>query len=199
MPINSVCILVTGFGCFPGAPKNPTSALIRRLEQHKSRLARQGIRLELSILPVLHAALPELLHQLNESFKPDIILHFGLAAKRKSLTIEARAKNRLGLLHPDASGARAKDFRVLPDGAPILQSRFPTSTLKAQLNRAGFKAHCSIDAGDYICNQTFYLSLASPIRAVGFIHVPKLRHLDLNGLERMALLTIGLSIKALRY
>jgi pyrrolidone-carboxylate peptidase len=34
----------------------------------------------------------------------------------------------------------------------------------------------SIDAGDYVCNRTFYLSLAmaeGTHRQVGFIHVPK--------------------------
>jgi pyroglutamyl-peptidase len=199
MQVNSLCVLVTGFGGFPGAAQNPTSALIRQLERHRPKLARQGIRLELRILPVLYDALPKVLHELHETIGPDIVLHFGLASRRKCLSLETRAKNRLSLLHPDAGGARAKQFQVVPRDPAFLQARFPVSMIKAQLNRAGLKTQSSIDAGDYICNQALYLSLKNSTPLVGFIHVPKLNRLNLKELERMALLTIGLSTKAMRF
>jgi pyroglutamyl-peptidase len=46
------------------------------------------------------------------------------------------------------------------------------------LRRGGFDAALSIDSGDYVCNQTLFLSLSqshapqNPAPLVGFIHVP---------------------------
>ncbi len=42
----------------------------------------------------------------------------------------------------------------------------------------------SMDAGDYVCNQTLFLTLASIRGPVGFIHVPRLRK---GGRERPGL------------
>ena len=49
-------VLVTAFGPFPGAPSNPTMALVRALERrHGKRLARLSISLHTRILPVRFA------------------------------------------------------------------------------------------------------------------------------------------------
>lgn len=185
-------LLVTGFGAFPGAPQNPTRLLIKRLERHQSRLARQGIRLELAILPVVYEDLPKALMALHEDFKPDAILHFGLASRRRFVSLEVRAKNHLSQLHIDASGKRAKSLRVISGGPAQLAARFPVIRLKAQLTRARLRPQISNEAGDYICNQAFYLSLTRPVPLAAFIHVPKLSRLNLKNLERAALIAIGL-------
>ena len=47
--------------------------------------------------------------------------------------------------------------------------------LEAAIRRAGLDGRLSIGAGDYVCNDTLYLSLArSFARSLGFIHVPQL-------------------------
>ena len=46
-------VLVTGFGAFPGAPRNPTQELMARLQRHKARFTRLGVRLETRVLPVV--------------------------------------------------------------------------------------------------------------------------------------------------
>ncbi len=175
MKLAPVRILVTGFGHFPGARENPTALLMRALERHKARLARSGIDVALHILPVVYAAIGPRLRELAEAAAPDAILHFGLAARRKTFSVETRALNRVSLIHPDAAGASAGRRAIVP-GAPFAaKATFPSARIAAALNRAGAKAAISIDAGDYLCNQTLYLSLmAGHARAVGFIHTPRL-------------------------
>jgi pyroglutamyl-peptidase len=204
-------ILVTGFGSFPGTRENPTARLIRALGAHKARLARLGIALELELLPVHFAEITERLEALNFTFKPDAILHFGLAARRKYFSVETRALNRVSLLHCDASGARAPCGAITPGAVHIGCSIFPAHQIEAALRRAGFLAHLSSNAGDYVCNATLYLSLTrSHARAIGFIHVPRLARLDrpkrvsryrrenFAGLTRVALIAILVTAQNLR-
>lgn len=174
MMIKPVCILVTGFGAFPGARTNPTARLIHTLRKDKSRLARFGVEIELHILPVVYAAIAPRLRDLTESFEPDGILHFGLAARRKQFCVETRAVNRVSTIHPDATGARAGRRSIVPGAAFVAKGTFPSSLIAAALRRAGIEARLSHSAGDYVCNQTFYLSLATThARSIGFIHTPR--------------------------
>lgn len=172
-------ILITGFAAFPGARHNPTSDLIAALHRRRTRFARLGIRLELRVLPVVHAGLRPLLAMLTQEIAPEAILHFGLAGRRKSISIETRARNRVSCLHADAKGSSATELRLVRGGASIARARFPTEQTAAALRRAGLTSHLSHDAGDYICNAAFYYSLVAPQKAhVGFIHVPRLARRD---------------------
>lgn len=171
-------ILVTGFGGFPGAAKNPTARMIRELARYRPRLARAGICLELAALPVIYAETGPRLEALAQKIRPDAILHFGVAARRRKLCVETRALNRASVLHPDASGAVAAARAVVPQAPMSLRSTLPCGLIAAALRRRGFDAALSIDAGDYVCNQTLFLSLSqsrtlqgfAPL--VGFIHAP---------------------------
>lgn len=167
------CVLVTGFGPFPGTRSNPSEALVRALGKDRPRLARLGIRLELEILPVAYAEVASRLEALTQKFRPDAVLHLGLAARRKTVSIETRAMNRLSLLRPDARGATAGQLRIYPGARQHLRSTFPAVEIATAFRRAGIACRLSCNAGKYICNETLYLSLArGASRQVGFIHVP---------------------------
>jgi pyroglutamyl-peptidase len=169
-------ILVTGFGRFPGARKNPTAALIRALAAQRARLARLGIELERAVLPARYAAVGQALQELDDKLKPDAILHFGLAARRKFFSVETRALNRLSLLRCDASGARAPSRAIIPGAPAAARATLPCHEIEAALRRSGLPARISINPGSYLCNEALYLSLArSQARAIGFIHVPRLK------------------------
>jgi pyroglutamyl-peptidase len=199
----SVTVLVTGFGAFPGAAKNPTAALIDKLAAHKARLRRLDIKLELHVLPVVYADIGPKLQCLVDEIEPDIILHFGLAARRKSINVETRAVNRIGMLHPDALGARCMEGTVIAGKPHILRATFPVSHLTAALRRDGIANRVSINAGDYICNQTLYLSLSrAHAHMAGFIHVPKIhlqRAPNLTTLVRTALTAILICARIARH
>ncbi len=164
--------LVTGFGAFPGAKHNPTVDLVASLRRRERRFARFGIRLETRILPVLYAEIAPRLAKLLAEIEPDAILLFGLAGRRKSVSIETRARNRASLLHPDAGGIYAEGLSLTPGGASILSARFPAVQIVTALRRAGVASRLSRNAGNYLCNAAFYHSLVARHPAsVGFIHI----------------------------
>ena len=93
-------VLITGFGPFPGAPFNPSALLVKALARRR-RPALADIELTTHVFATSYAAvdrdLPKLLAQ-----KPDVVLLFGFAGRRRHLCIETRARNAVTLLFPDA-------------------------------------------------------------------------------------------------
>jgi pyroglutamyl-peptidase len=167
-------VLVTGFGAFPGAPVNPSAAILTRLARHRGRLARLGIVIETRLLPVIYEAIEPALAVQTAALKPAAILHLGLAGRRQSLSVETRAINRAGL-YPDAEGRRPSQT-VRPGGPSILPATYPASRILHAIQAQGVNAKRSIDAGNYVCNTTLYLTLNhryAPL--VGFLHVPRPR------------------------
>ncbi len=168
-------VLVTAFGAFPGAPSNPTMALARELERrHGKRLARLSIGLHTRVLPVRFADVEGALSAALEEVRPDVVLHLGLAARRAALSVERRALNRLGTLRPDAARAFAGSGVVLPEEPFQRLARWPAQRIRAAMDRVAV-TRLSIDAGDYVCNQTLFLTLARTRGPVGFIHIPRPR------------------------
>jgi pyroglutamyl-peptidase len=173
-------VLVTGFGAFPGAPVNPSAAILTRLARHRGRLARLGIVLETRLLPVIFEAIEPALAAQAAALKPDAILHLGLARRRRVLSVETRAINRAGPLHPDAAGRRPA--QTISAGSPsILPATYPASRILRAIRAQGVAAKGSIDAGDYVCNTTLYLTLRHQTAPLaGFLHLPRL-HVPSSG------------------
>jgi pyroglutamyl-peptidase len=177
-----IVLLVTGFGRFPGAPFNPTERIARGLGgAFARRLARLGVRLERRILPVTWEGTPAALRALERDLAPDAVLHFGLAGRRRAVTVEARADNRNRLLSADADGRRAPVATIAPGRAFHLPSRVSLGPMTAAL---GGKAPTGLsnDAGAYLCNLALWTSLAQgdPRRPVVFVHVPRPRSAGLR-------------------
>ena len=168
-------VLVTAFGPFPGAPSNPTMALVRALERrHGKRLARLSISLHTRILPVRFAQVEGALAAALDALQPHVVLHLGLAGRRAALSVELRAVNRLGTLRPDAARAFAASPMVAP-GDPFQRiARWPAHSIRAAMDQHAV-TRLSGDAGDYVCNQTLFLTLARTRGPVGFIHIPRPR------------------------
>lgn len=165
-------MLVTGFGAFPGAPRNPTLAILEELRQvHARRLTRLGISLDLRALPVRFAEVGPVLSAALQEAQPDIVLHLGLAGLRRHLSVELRALNRLSLLRPDAGRRVAGLAQIDMQGPSTRPARWDAQRLAAALNQHG-PTRLSQDAGDYVCNQTLYLTLGQFDGLAGFIHVP---------------------------
>ena len=168
---NQTRLLMTGFGSFPGAPSNPTLLIIARLAR-SSRLARAGVVLVTRALPVAYNGAEARLRAMIADARPDAILHLGLAARRKSISIETRALNRLHPLRVDATHRPPNDPRVLARGAQRLAARWSAPRIARAARVSGAPVTLSIDAGNYLCNQTLYLTLATTHVPAGFIHVP---------------------------
>lgn len=175
MPVR---VLLTAFGAFPGAPVNPTKALARLVvARERKRLARLGIEIISAELPVTYAGAESRAQELVERYRPDAVLHLGLAGRRKALTLETRARNRVSILHPDARRAHSGRLLAETGGPGALPARAPTARTVAAMAGAmrGFRASCraSIDAGDYLCNLTLWATLRTPAPVATFLHIPR--------------------------
>ena len=176
MPARPLTLLVTGFGPFPGAPFNPSSAIVAMLGGAAARrLERLGVRLATACLPVVFADAPGALAGLLAETKPDAVLHIGLAGRRKKLGVERQGRNRLTSLFPDAARALPASRHIVAQAPDFRRARLPAARLARTLNGAGAAAEVSRDAGAYVCNQTLFLTLGEAIPLVGFIHIPRPR------------------------
>jgi pyroglutamyl-peptidase len=166
--------LVTGFGPFPGAPANPTEALVRELtDVAPETFGATGLRAV--VLPTEYRRSWAILKRLYARFAPDVVVHFGLSTRTDAIMIERTALRRCAPDRPDAIGFAPRGGLARRTGAEALAATLPVERIVAALRQAGFPAAASDDAGAYVCNATLYRSLAetavSP-RRVGFVHVP---------------------------
>jgi pyroglutamyl-peptidase len=167
---DAVRVLITGFGPFPGAPFNPSATLAKALARRR-RPALAGIERSTHVFATTYASvdrdLPKLFAQ-----KPDVVLMFGVAGRRRQLCIETRARNAVSLLFPDASGQRPRRGVIKLRGPAALAGNAPFARLAGA---AGPRARLSRDAGRYLCNYVFWRVLEQ-VRGtrplVQFVHMP---------------------------
>ena len=169
-------LLVTGFGPFPGIRVNPSAAVARAVARDR-RLKALGITAAMVLIETTYATAEALIPEVVARCRPEAVLMFGVASKRKALCVETRAKNRVSILHPDAAGIVPR--RLTPfAGAPFaLRGRAPVARLVVAGRRAGVKTRASISAGTYLCNDSYWRMLAAsgPSTPCVFLHIPKVR------------------------
>lgn len=168
-----ICILATGFAAFPGVENNPSATLMAALDKKRDHFERLGVRLETCVLPVVYEGLAVRLSDLCAQTRPDAILHFGVAARRRCISIETRARNRVDPRAVDARGERPSSNVLSRDGAEAISVRIPAAEIAAKIRRAGIAGRISRNAGAYLCNATLYETLRTQKSLpAGFIHIP---------------------------
>ena len=170
----SLRILITGFGPFPGAPFNPTMPLVGRLTQLR-RPALDEVELTGHIFHVTYQTVDRELPELIERLRPQALLMFGLADRTAYLRVETRARNAVTTLLPDADGDVARQGSIV-DGAEALPFGPHTANLLRAASATGIDARLSRDAGSYLCNYLGWRAIEASLRPDGplaaFIHVP---------------------------
>jgi len=170
----ALTVLVTGFGPFPGAPRNPTGALVAKLLRRR-RPALAGVTLIGHVFPTSYAAVDRELPNLLTRYAPDALLMFGLAARRQHLSIETRARNAVSALFPDAARSSGHHASIVAGGPPALPFGPHTRKLVSAARSRGVFAYLSRDAGHYVCNYLCWRALEHGPKLAAFVHVPKLR------------------------
>jgi len=169
-------VVLAGFGPFPGAPFNPSALLVEALARRR-RPALAGIELITHVFATAYAAVDRDLPGLF-AIKPDIVLIFGLAGRRRDLCIETRARNAVSVLFPDANGHRPQ-FDVIARGEPrSRRGDAPFVRLLGAARQLDVPARLSRDAGRYLCNYAYWRALertrdGEPL--VQFVHIPSVR------------------------
>lgn len=168
-------ILITGFGPFPGAPFNPTPALVARLAALRRPAFADIVRIA-HVFPVSYGAVDRELPRLLAEHRPDALLMFGLAARTPFVRVETRARNAVTTLWPDAEHTRVRQSAIVP-GADAQPFGPHTQALLRAGIRTGLDVRSSRDAGRYLCNYLSWRGIEAA-RAPGgpalaaFVHVP---------------------------
>jgi pyroglutamyl-peptidase len=174
---NKLRILITGFGPFPGAPFNPTMALVKRLTQLR-RPAFADVELISHIFHVTYATVDRELPKLIARHRPQAVLSFGLADRTAHVRIETRARNAVTTLFPDADRNRARKGSIVSGADANLFGPHTAKLLRAAI-ATGVDARSSRDAGSYLCNYLSWRSIETTWKNTGprltaFVHVPLL-------------------------
>jgi pyroglutamyl-peptidase len=174
-------ILVTGFSVFPGAPVNPTEALARILNDDPPQ-HRMIEDFRADVLAVEYSTIADRLSAIGRVFRPDIAIHFGLAAEARGFRLERVARNDNSRARPDQAGEVPSTMQICaaPDTLP---STLPLDVISRELSAAGLPWEWSDDAGGYLCNTVFTLSAAHVCDGfrptmTGFVHVPRLKEAE---------------------
>lgn len=162
------CVLVTGFGPFPGVADNPSGQLARSV--HGAVL--HGVPVVGVELPTVWREAWATIEAAVEAHAPGALVMLGVAADRDQVQIERVARNRNGM-SADATG-RLPDGQAVVSGAPAtLATTLPWAEL------VGADVGTSDDAGAYLCNNVFYRAvhgLGDRVPYRGFVHVPLAGH-----------------------
>lgn len=187
-------ILITGFGPFPGAPRNASSLLAEALATAAPRRL-PGFAVHAETLPTEWQAGPSRLATLLDELEPVVALHFGVSRRARGFVVETRARNTRLLIH-DACGEKPGAACIADDGAAELTATLPTGLIVERLRRMGMPVQLSRDAGGYLCNAILYHSLdQARLRQReaprfgsrrGFIHIPDRLAGDMRGGTRRA-------------
>jgi pyroglutamyl-peptidase len=173
---HDIRVLIAGFGPFPGAPFNPSAALAQALARRR-RPALAGAIRTAHVFATAYAAVDRDIKKLLAA-KPDVMLIFGLAGRRRHLCIETRARNAVSIVFPDAHRYRPP-APVIAANEPALQyGNAPFMRLRDAARASGVPSRLSRDAGRYLCNYVYWRMLrhargGAPL--IAFVHIPPLR------------------------
>jgi pyroglutamyl-peptidase len=171
-------ILITAFGPFPGAPFNPTGALVHALAQR----SQVGVRRRAHVFVTSYETVDRELPALIAREKPAALIMFGLAQRTKYVRIEALARNTLARSIPDAAGRLPTADAIAPKGPATLALPAPAQRFLAAARATGAMTVLSRDAGGYLCNYLCWRASESAAmpggpRLATFVHVPLVRPL----------------------
>ena len=167
-------LLLTGFGPFPGAPRNPTAEVVARLARPEVG-RRLGVEIVPHVFPTTWAAIDDLASLFADT-RPDAVLHLGLARRARAITVETLGRNRVSMAAVDAAGRHPAAAMLDADAPPRLAVTLPVGRIVARIAGLGLPVAVCGDAGRYLCNGLLWRSLRLAAgRPTGFLHLPPTR------------------------
>ena len=165
--------LLTGYEPWGGMNSNPTMDIVGLYRDRNIG----KIEVATDILPTAFRDAEERVRELIDRYGPDIVLELGLGGRRRKLKLEERARNVRYADVADNNGYRPRGGLILRRGPDVYHTTMDMGGLKERLDDEGIPARLSTDAGQYVCNSTYYSTLDAIQRArmdtkAGLIHMP---------------------------
>ncbi|XP_038640380.1 pyroglutamyl-peptidase 1 isoform X1 [Scyliorhinus canicula] len=170
MDSSSQLVLLTGFGPFRQYVTNPSWTAVQKL---KELGLGENVRLEALELPVHYCRTQELLAGMWETQQPQLAVHVGVATASKVIILEQLAKNN-GYKDRDVSGVCPVGHCCVEGGPEKIESLINMRAICKKLSGTDIGIIYSRDAGRYLCDYAYYLSLHHGNRKAAFIHIPQL-------------------------
>eukprot|EP01024_Parvocaulis_polyphysoides_P059348 TRINITY_DN6413_c0_g1_i1.p1 TRINITY_DN6413_c0_g1~~TRINITY_DN6413_c0_g1_i1.p1 ORF type:complete len:238 (-),score=21.88 TRINITY_DN6413_c0_g1_i1:386-1099(-) len=180
--------VVTGFNSFHGVDDNPSAMLAQDINSGFYKFCDE----ELSLSVILNVAADDvkqwIVGQQHKMASKDLTddaqviwLHMGVNIKAECFTLETRAANNATFRCPDNKGWCPQNEKIEPN-KPLnshLYSDLDVEQITACLRLKNFDVELSDDAGKFVCNWIYYLSLQDSLQFPGkwhslFVHVPPL-------------------------
>ncbi|XP_061035972.1 pyroglutamyl-peptidase 1-like protein isoform X2 [Eubalaena glacialis] len=157
MDSQSSCVVVTGFGPFRQHLVNSSWEAVKELS--KLGLG-SDMEVELRIL------------QLPVDYR-ELVVHVGVDPAAKAIFLEQCGKN-WGYGDADIRGFHPERGVCLPDGPEVIASGVSMRAVSRRAVVEGVEVAFSRDAGRYVCDYTYYLSLHHGNGCAALVHVPPL-------------------------
>lgn len=173
-------VLMTGFGPFPGVTNNISAdlaaAVCARLNEETTNTRFESVRATAYVLPVAWHSVSRRLEYLYQHHAPHLAIHFGVSESATGLVVERAAHNAC-CGDCDVEGRTPTRSVLQDDAAQSLTTRLPVRDIIAACAGGEVKIVPSDDAGRYLCNAAYYISLSlaarqKPASDALFIHVP---------------------------
>lgn len=167
-------LLITGFEPFGGETINPAYEAVKTLED--KIMNTEIIKKE---IPTVFYKSIEVLENLIENEKPDIVVCVGQAGGRYDISLERVAINIDDARIKDNEGNQPVDIKIFEDGENAYFTSLPIKRMVKKIREAGIPASISNTAGTFVCNHIMYgllylIDKKYPNIRGGFIHVPYL-------------------------
>uniref|UniRef100_A0A5F7ZMR7 Pyroglutamyl-peptidase I like n=1 Tax=Macaca mulatta TaxID=9544 RepID=A0A5F7ZMR7_MACMU len=124
-------------------------------------------------LPVDYREAKQRVTGIWEDHQPQLVVHVGMDTCAKAIILEQSGKNQ-GYQDTDIRGFRPEGGVCLPGGPDMLESGVCMKAVCKHVAVEDVEVLFSRDAGRYVCDYTYYLSLHHGKGCAALIHVPPL-------------------------
>ncbi|XP_064197486.1 pyroglutamyl-peptidase 1-like [Anguilla rostrata] len=165
-------VVVTGFGPFGEHAVNASWVAVKELEQLGLG---PGVDLHVHEVPVEYQAVSCLVPSLWEQYHPQLVVHVGVSGAATAITLEMCGHNH-GYKRPDNCSFCPDTHCCVEGGADCIKSVIDMETVCQRVKASGLGVSVTVskDAGRYLCDYTYYLSLHLSGGSSAFVHVPPL-------------------------
>jgi len=174
-------LLITAFPVFSNHSTNVSEEVLSQIE----RTATVNIDVEAQLLSVDEKGSAQISERIRDGSRFSGILHLGLAAMSEKIHLERVARNLISMSEPDNSGRLIESEEVETGGPPNLETTAPIHILDEEFEHDEL-VEWSMDAGGYVCNETFYRTLHA-LNETGnsdiptlFVHLPPISSIPIE-------------------
>ncbi|XP_056671607.1 pyroglutamyl-peptidase 1-like protein [Monodelphis domestica] len=159
---------------------NPVCVMVVAEAAAAAELSNLGLGKDVMVqilqLPVTYKKAKEQVSKIWETLQPQFTVHVGLASSSKAIILEQCGRNQ-GYRDADICGLLPEGSVCLRDGPDMIESTINMKAVCKNISVNGIQVLFSRDAGRYVCDYTYYLSLHYGNGCAAFIHVPPLSNL----------------------